>query len=256
MAIPALSWLNPKFYTPMSAETGLLDVRKLSCGFGDRGVVAKLDLAANRGEVVALIGHNAAGKSTLLRAINADPGVRVSEGAVYYQGASNADASPRTLRKRGVAYCPQGGRVFPDLTAGENLRLGAESAGRFAHPATLKAEAESWFPTLSMAWTSLASELSGGLQQMLAISMTLASKPLLLLLDEPTLGLAPRLVSELLTKIRAIASTKVGVLVVEHRVREVLAVADRAYVLRSGRVTFDGPAQMLQDENVLKEVYL
>ncbi|MFZ4699512.1 MAG: ABC transporter ATP-binding protein [Candidatus Methylumidiphilus sp.] len=241
---------------PTSAKDRLLDVQKLSCGYGDRCVITMLDLIADCGELIALIGHNGAGKSTLLRAINADNSVRISEGAVYYKGISNDDATPRTLRKRGIAYCAQGGRVFQDLTAIENLQLGAESVRRLEATSLLKMEAERWFPALSTAWASLASELSGGQQQMLSISMALASRPSLLLLDEPTLGLSPRLVAELLAKIQAIATTGVAVMIVEHRVREVLAVADRAYVLRAGRVSFEGTSLALQDDNLLKKVYL
>jgi branched-chain amino acid transport system ATP-binding protein len=230
-----------------------LRVERLITGYGTRQILEQVDLEVSRGEVVAVIGHNGAGKSTLLKAVFGL--LPVWSGEVVFPAIGTA-VGPRALLRHGVAYAPQGNRVFHRLTVIENLQLSGvvldasrrrQSVGR----------ALELFPALRGRERQRAGTLSGGEKQMLALACVMSLDPHLLLLDEPTLGLSPSLTKNALTRISKIAKdASVGCLVVEQKVRQVLCIADRVYVLRNGKVAFRGPTVQLADEAKLREVYL
>jgi branched-chain amino acid transport system ATP-binding protein len=235
--------------------TETLRVEELITGYGKKQVVNGVTLEVGCGEIVALIGHNGAGKSTLLKAVFGL--IAIWQGRVTLNGNAVPSPKPRELLRSGVAYVPQGNRVFSDLTIKENLEMGGIT---LPDKQALKEGIErvfTLFPSLKDRLKQRAGTLSGGEKQMLALGNALILFPRLLLLDEPSLGLAPPLVSEALGRIRQISrDAGVTVLIIEQKVREVLKIADRVYVLRNGRVSFTGPADELRDDAKLKEVYL
>ncbi len=235
--------------------TTLLSVRDLVTGYGKKPVVNGVNLSVATREIVALIGHNGAGKSTLLKAIFGI--LPVWSGEVRFDGRVLDGAKPRGLLRAGIAYIPQGNRVFIDLSVRENLEMGGVtlSVGPEAKEGIKRALA--LFPTLTSLLRRRAGTLSGGEKQMLALAMGLITAPRLLLLDEPSLGLAPGRVSQALAHIRDLnESGGVSILIVEQKVREVLKIAHRVVVLRNGEVSFTGGAAELHDDAQLREVYL
>lgn len=236
-------------------EPSLLSVETLVTGYGKKQVLNGVSLRVGRREIVALIGHNGAGKSTLLKAIFGL--IPLWQGKVIYDGAQLTTSIPRQLLLSGISYVPQGNRVFTDLTVSENLEASALS---LIDPKYLKERINrvlSLFPMLKTRLRDRAGYLSGGQKQMLALANALIHSPRLLLLDEPSLGLAPRLVSSVLDFIRRLCSDSgVSVLIAEQKVRNVLRIAQSAYVLKNGSVSFSGPASSLEDPNKLREVYL
>lgn len=237
------------------ANNGILRVEDLIAGYGKKQVLNGVSLEVVRGEIVALIGHNGAGKSTLLKAVFGM--IPIWQGQVSFDGEVVKSPKPRAWLRRGVAYVPQGNRVFTDLTVQENLEMGGITLP--TKPAVKEGMERVFtlFPGLKERLKQRAGTLSGGEKQMLALANALILSPKLLLLDEPSLGLAPPLLSEALARIQHISrDSGVTVLVVEQKVREVLKIARRVYVLRNGRVSFTGPTKALQDDAKLKEVYL
>lgn len=236
------------------ASTPLLQVEGLDAGYVGKRVLTNVSLEVGRGEIVALVGHNGSGKSTLLRVVFGV--VPAWSGQVILDGEAIVRPSPRALLSRGVAYLPQGNRVFGQLTVLENLKLSGEfnSNGRLS---VQLARVWSQFPTLRARCSQRAETLSGGEKQVLALASALMRSPRLLLLDEPSLGLAPNLVRAALAQVRE-ASLALGasVLVVEQKVREVLRIAGRVYVLRNGSVAFAGSTSELADDAALRQVYL
>ena len=207
------------------------------------------------GEIVALIGHNGAGKSTLLKAVFGV--IPIWQGRVILDGQTVESPSPRKLLRAGVAYVPQGNRVFNDLTVRENLEIGSMILPSKALIDEGIDRVFSLFPSLKSRLKQRAGTMSGGEKQMLALGNALILSPRLLLLDEPSLGLAPPLVSDALERIQEISrSLGVSALIVEQKVREVLKIAQRVYVLRNGSVSFSGPTSELTDDKNLREVYL
>jgi len=232
-----------------------LVVRNLVTGYGKRGVLRGVSVDVRLGQIVAVIGHNGAGKSTLLRAIFGL--IPIWEGQVTLNGETLHSPNPITLLRERVAYIPQGNHVFTDLTLHENLAV----AGTTLRNRQLRDEgirrALNFFPILKTKLHQRAGTLSGGEQQMLALSNALVLSPRLLLLDEPSLGLAPQMISQAHNHIKEISlNSDVGVLIVEQKVREVLRIADYVVVLRNGRVSFAGSAKELSDEQRLRNVYL
>jgi branched-chain amino acid transport system ATP-binding protein len=232
-----------------------LRVIDLVAGYAKKQVLNGVSLEVSRGEIVALIGHNGAGKSTLLKAVFGM--IPFWQGKVSFNGEVVKSPKPREWLRMGVAYVPQGNRVFTDLTVQENLEMGGI-------PLPVKQAVKdgmervfTLFPALKERLKQRAGTLSGGEKQMLALANALILSPNRLLLDEPSLGLAPPLVSEALDRIQQISrDSGVTVLIVEQKVRKVLKIAQRVYVLRNGRVSFTGPAEALKDDAKLKEVYL
>lgn len=238
-----------------SRHPKLLEVHELCTGYGKKQVVNNVSLDAARGEIVALIGHNGAGKSTLLKAVFAL--LPVWKGTILMDGCPLKQADPRSMLRAGMAYVPQGNRVFPDLTVRENLRMGEVMLRK---ECKLNERVESvlrLFPALKERLRQRAATLSGGEKQMLALAMALVLSPRLLLLDEPSLGLAPPLISKAFGRLQQIARQDgITLLIVEQKVREILTIADRVYVLRNGRVSFTGKSEELSDETILKRVFL
>jgi branched-chain amino acid transport system ATP-binding protein len=237
------------------APNGFLRVSNLVAGYGKKQVVNGVTFGLQAGEIAALIGHNGAGKSTLLKAIFGL--VPIWSGEVHFDGDHCLRPNPRAFLRVGVAYVPQGNLVFTDLTVYENLEMGGVTLPNKQALSKGIDRVFTLFPVLRDKLKQRAGTLSGGEKQMLALSNALVLSPKLLLLDEPSLGLAPPLVSQALNRIQQISlDSSVTVLIVEQKVREVLKIAHRAVVLRTGRVSFDGPAKELSDDKKLREVFL
>jgi branched-chain amino acid transport system ATP-binding protein len=221
-------------------------VRGLHAGYGDVEVVRGVDLDVAPGELVALVGANGAGKSTLLKCISGL--VSPTSGTIRLGGQSIAGVPPARIVRLGVAHVPEGRQIFGRLSVADNLRLGAYCHLRQLAPAEVSARIDEVcriFPSLSGRLAEEASLLSGGQQQMLAIARGLMAGPRLLLLDEPSLGLAPVLVGEIFSVLRALRRAGVGLLLVEQNARLSLAIADRGYVLETGRVALSGTGKDL-----------
>lgn len=233
----------------------ILKVESIITGYGQKQVVNGVSLDVSAGEVVAIIGHNGAGKSTLLKAIFGL--LRIWSGRVTLDGSVIHAPNPRQLLRAGVCFVPQGSCVFPNLTVGENLEIaGLMLTDKELLNARIE-RASALFPALATRRRQMAATLSGGEKQMLAFASALILSPRLLLLDEPSLGLAPVLVADALSLVRQVSrDSGVACLIVEQKVREVLKIADRAYVLRNGQVSFTGTGQELGDDSRLREVYL
>lgn len=236
-------------------QSGIFRVEALVTGYGKKQVLNGVSIEVASGEIVALIGHNGAGKSTLLKAVFGL--IPIWSGQVFYNGAAVASPKPRELLRSGIAYVPQGNRVFTDLTVHENLEMGGITLPTKQAVSEGMERVFALFPALKERLKQRAGTLSGGEKQMLALGNALILSPKLLLLDEPSLGLAPPLVSQALGRIQQI-STDAGmtVVIVEQKVREVLKIARRVYVLRTGQISFTGPADALSDDAKLREVYL
>jgi len=230
-----------------------LRVEALEAGYGKAQVLFGVDLEVVENELVALLGANGAGKTTLLRAISGL--VRPWSGRVLLEGQDLRGLSPAKRARMGLGHVPEGRQLFPLMTVEENLRLGAA----FLAPGREREGYErvyGLFPRLAERRRQLAGTLSGGEQQMLAIGRALMGFPKILLVDEPSLGLSPRLAEEVLLALKAVAGEGVGVLLVEQNVALTLEVAERAYVLEHGRVVLQGPASALAQDPRVREAYL
>lgn len=238
-----------------SPSQQILEIEGLKAGYGKKPVVNGVSISVGHGEVVALIGHNGAGKSTLLKAIFGV--IPTWEGRVLFNGYPVEALTPANWIKNGAAYVPQGNRVFGGLTVSENFEMGGITLQKKRQLTEGIDRVLTHFPLLKDKLKQRAGTLSGGEKQMLALSNALILSPSLLLLDEPSLGLAPPLVSEALNRLQAISrSDGVAVLIVEQKVRDVLKISHRVYVLRVGQVSFTGMAESLTEESKLREVYL
>ena len=232
----------------------MLEVRGIDVAYGEVMALRGVGLSVGEGESVAVIGSNGAGKSTLLRAISGL--LRPRSGAIFFDGVRLDHLSAYEIAALGIAHVPEGRRVFPEMAVQENLELGAYLPG----PKARRRETLVWvyeiFPRLAERRQQRAGTLSGGEQQMLAIGRGLMLRPRLLMLDEPSLGLAP-LVSEVtFAKIAEIRKEGIGILLVEQNVQRSLALADRGYVLEGGRVVLQGPSQSLLEDPHVKVAYL
>jgi branched-chain amino acid transport system ATP-binding protein len=233
----------------------LLEIESLEVGYGGIPVLHGVSLRVGDGEFVSVVGPNGAGKTTLFNAISGV--VPANAGRMRFAGADLLAVPPARRAHLGIAHVPEGRQVFPSLTVRENLEMGAyTSAGRAAWLRTLE-RVYSWFPKLAQRSGQLAGTLSGGEQQMLAISRGLASVPKLLMLDEPSMGLAPAIADEIFERIVAIhRESKLCVLLVEQRVAEALHFADRAYVMENGRVILEGTHETLKNDERIRRAYL
>jgi len=233
----------------------MLEVRRLTTGYGADAVVHDAGLVVGAGQIVALIGANGAGKSTLLNAISGLIAVRSGEILVDGERIDRLSTAERV--RRGLAHVPEGRQVFAGLSIEENLALGgnARRVGREEASRRL-AEMYARFPVLRERLHLPAGNLSGGQQQMLAIARGLMSQPRLLLLDEPSLGLAPLLVAEIFRLIEGLRAQGIAILLSEQNARQSLAIADHAYVLESGRVVLEGTGRELLGDSQVAERYL
>ena len=232
----------------------LLALENLQVSYGGIRAVKGVDLAVEPGELVCLIGANGAGKTTTLRAITGL--VRAAGGRIVYDGGDISSLKPHEIARRGLALVPEGRGVFAQLTIEENLAMGAYPRSDRAGVAADLERAYTLFPRLKERRRQTAGTLSGGEQQMLAISRALMSRPKLLLLDEPSMGLAPLMVEKIFEVIRGISADGVTMLLVEQNARLALEVSRRGYVLESGQVAVSGEARALLGDPRIREAYL
>jgi len=231
----------------------MLEIEDLSVAYGQRRALDGVSLSVREGEIVTLLGANGSGKSTTLRAISGL--VRPQRGRIVYRGRDLAVASPDAIVAAGIGHVPEGRDIFGEFSVRENLLVGAHTTPRREVDARL-ADAYAAFPVLRERQGQRAATLSGGEQQMLAIARALMARPRLLLLDEPSLGLAPRLVLEIFRVIERINRDGVTVLLVEQNARRALALAARGYVLEIGRVAVSGPSAELAADPRIRAAYL
>ncbi|MFN8489887.1 MAG: ABC transporter ATP-binding protein [Caldilineaceae bacterium] len=239
----------------MSGErTPLLEIKNVNVNYGGIQALREVNLVIYPGEVVTLIGANGAGKSTTLRTISRLVAART--GQILYAGQEITHARPDEIVRLGIAHAPEGRRMLTRLTVQDNLELGAYTRqDRNEIAATMNRQFE-LFPRLAERRYQLAGTLSGGEQQMLAIARALMSQPKLLLLDEPSLGLAPVIVRNIFAIIRELRTMGVTILLVEQNARLALQTADRGYVLETGRITIEGSAGELVHDERVKRAYL
>ncbi|GAA3818322.1 ABC transporter ATP-binding protein [Sphaerisporangium flaviroseum] len=236
------------------SDNPFLTVADLRAGYGGAQVLHGVSLTVGQGEICAILGPNGAGKTTLLRALSGMVRVR---GGVRLDGAELAGRSPDTIARQGVAHVPEGRGTFMPLTVEENLRLGAfVRRGRGAVDADLERIC-TYFPALKSRLAQVAGSLSGGEQQMLAIGRALMLRPRLLLLDEPSLGLAPMVTQELFRIVRAVnEEERTTVVVVEQNAHLALGIAQHAHVLESGRIVLSGSAEQIRADEQVAQSYL
>ena len=223
-------------------------------GYGEITALKGVSLEVRAGEIVAILGANGAGKSTTLRAISGL--VRPRSGAISFEDRRIDRARPYEIARSGVVHCPEGRRLFANLTVLENLEMGAYNRPDKEGVAADMERVSALFPVLAERRRQTAGTLSGGEQQMLALARALMARPRLLLLDEPSLGLAPILIEQIFETIARIRREGVTILIVEQNAHVALTVADRGYVLETGRVTVAGPADELRSDPRIVEAYL
>jgi len=231
----------------------LLELTSVSVGYGHNRVLHDVDLALERGEIVTLLGANGAGKSTLVKSISGL--LRTESGNIVLDGEP-IEALPAAERlRRGIAHIPEGRQIFAGMTVAENLELGAYASSEVDHAERLEFV---WtlFPILRERMKDIAGNFSGGQQQMLAIARGLMSKPKILLLDEPSLGVAPLLVTEIFRLIVRLRAQGITILLAEQNARQALSIADRGYVFENGKITLAGPSVDLLNSPDIAERYL
>jgi branched-chain amino acid transport system ATP-binding protein len=215
-------------------------------------VIKGIDLEVDQGEIVALMGSNGVGKTTTLRTVSGL--LRVRDGTITFDGSSITRLSPAAIVKRGIAHVPEGRQIFPALTVRENLEMGGYVRAR-----DWKGELDSvleLFPMLSRDLERRAGSLSGGQQQMLAIGRALMSRPSLLMLDEPSIGLAPLVVQAVADALTEIGRRNAAVLLVEQNVGMALGIATRGYVMAAGKIVLKGSTEELRDNSAVRQAYL
>jgi len=232
----------------------ILEVKDINVSYGNLHVLWDINLKIEEGKIVALLGANGAGKTTLLNAITGM--LKPTSGEVLFKGERIDNLSPDKIILKGISYLPEGGHLFPDMTITENLEMGA-------YPSKLwggrKADLERMyklFPILGERKNQLSRTMSGGERQMLAMGRALMSKPKLMMMDEPSMGLSPILVREIFSIIKEINKQGVTILLVEQNASMALSIADRAYVMEIGSIVMEGPASELLDNEDVKRAYL
>ncbi|MFI5845780.1 ABC transporter ATP-binding protein [Catenuloplanes sp. NPDC051500] len=232
----------------------MLEIRDIDVFYGDAQALRGVSLTVDEGELVTLLGANGAGKTTTLRAV---AGVRpVSRGELLFDGAPLHTVPAHRRPGLGIALVPEGRELWPQLTVRENLELGAYSRPARAHRATTLAEVYARFPVLESRAAQLAGSMSGGEQQMVAIGRALMSRPRLLMMDEPSLGLAPVVVTQMFAAIRELHAAGLTILLVEQNLARALEVADRGYVIETGHVALSGTADALLADPAVRTAYL
>ena len=232
----------------------VLEIRNIDVFYGDVQVIWNVAFEVKQGEIVALIGANGAGKSTTLKTISGI--VRPRKGEVVFDGAPIHKIEPYRLIEKGLALCPEARRLFVEMTVEENLDMGSLKGEAKKQRQKTKEMVFELFPRLGERRRQLAGTLSGGEQQMVAIGRGLMSLPKLLMFDEPSLGLAPILVREVFNVIKRIREAGTTVLIVEQNTKQTLSIADRAYVLETGKITLQGTGQALLNDEHVKKAYL
>jgi len=232
----------------------MLEVEQLEVFYGDVQALWGVSFSVVAGEIVTLVGSNGAGKTTTLRAISGL--LKPTSGVIRFMGQEIQSLPPHQIVERGIAQVPEGRKLWPWMTVLENLELGAYTREARRRKKESIAWAFALFPRLRERRNQLAGTLSGGEQQMLAIARSLMSRPKLLMFDEPSLGLAPLLVAEVFRVIREINTQGVTVLLIEQNLHYALRLADRAYVLETGRIALQGRGQQLLENDYVKTAYL
>ena len=232
----------------------MLELSNIDAGYGSFQALFGISMSVKAGEAVAVIGSNGAGKTTLLRVISGL--LPASSGAMTMEGTPLRETPPHKIIETGIAHVPEGRRLFPRLSVENNLRIGAYIPAARAKFGERLDQVYTLFPRLKERRAQLAGTLSGGERQMLAIGRALMSKPQLLMLDEPSLGLAPLVVKEIFRIIDGLRATGVTILLVEQNARAALEVADHGYVLEMGEIALDGPAADLAKDSRVIDTYL
>jgi branched-chain amino acid transport system ATP-binding protein len=232
----------------------MLEVRELAVAYGDVQVLWDISLRVERGEIVTLVGANGAGKTTLLRAISRT--VPVRSGSIAFEGERIDRAPSSHVVELGIAHVPEGRKLWPEMNVEDNLRLGAYARHARASAAETLEHVYALFPRVKERRKQIAGTLSGGEQQMVAIGRGLMSKPTILMLDEPSLGLAPIVVAEMFAAVAKINAAGTTVLLVEQNVRQALEIATRGYVVEAGRVVGSGTRDELLASDEIKKAYL
>ncbi|WP_159237758.1 ABC transporter ATP-binding protein [Raoultella terrigena] len=231
----------------------MLEFRQVDVFYGQIQALNQVSLAVNEGETVALIGANGAGKSTLLMSIFGQP--RIAEGQILYRGEDISRKSTHFIAGNGIAQAPEGRRIFADMTVEENLLMGTIPIGS-RYQEEDKRRMYQLFPRLEERRTQRAMTLSGGEQQMLAIARALMSRPKLLLLDEPSLGLAPLVVKQIFQILRELTAQGMTLFLVEQNAHHALKLSDRAYVMVNGQIRLSGTGRELLDNPEVRNAYL
>ncbi len=231
----------------------LLEVKGLNCHYGRIQALDSIDLAVNEGELVSLVGANGAGKTTLLKALSGI--LPTTAGSVSFDGHNITDYASDKRVRLGIVQVPEGRQVFAPMSVEDNLLIGGYTRNKLERAETLE-EVYAMFPVLKNRRHSIAGTLSGGQQQMLAISRALMSRPRLLLLDEPSMGLSPLLVDEVFATIEALRSKGITIFLVEQNAYMALALADRGYVLETGSVVLTDSGERLIVNDRVKQAYL
>ncbi len=233
---------------------GFLEINNIDVFYGDVQVIFDLSLNIKEGEVVSIIGGNGAGKSTLLRTISGL--LAPAKGKISFNGIAIEKFAPEDIVTSGIVHVPEGRRLFSLMTIKDNLIVGAYNKRADAHKHETLKQVYEMLPRLHERENQIAMTLSGGEQQMVAIGRGLMARPKLLMLDEPSLGLAPVLINSIFETIRKIADLGTTVLLVEQDVNHSLSLSDRGYVLEHGRIAMEGPAKQLLNDPHVKEAYL
>lgn len=231
----------------------MLRVDKIVSGYGPIDVLNHVSIGLDEGEIVAVLGANGAGKTTLLRTITGL--IHVRKGSVTFGDELLNGLTPAEIVRKGIAHVPEGRHIFPDLSVEENLLLGAYSMPRAGQKSRLEAM-YAMFGILAERRTQAGGTLSGGEQQMLALARGLMSNPRLILLDEPSLGLAPKIISSVFETLAQLRRSGVSILLVEQNAKRSLELADRAYILVTGQVALEGTAQELSGNELVQQLYL
>jgi branched-chain amino acid transport system ATP-binding protein len=232
----------------------MLELRSVTAGYGAFTALWDVSLRVNTGEAVAVVGPNGAGKTTLMRVISGLIAPRA--GDLTFEGAPIGGRPAYEIVGHGIAHVPEGRRIFPALTVADNLKMGAFLPGARKRFAESLARVHALFPVLAERRKQRAGSLSGGEQQMLAVGRALMSGPKLILLDEPSMGLAPVMVLRLFDLIRRVRAEGYTILVVEQNVRQVLKLVDRAYLLEVGRIKMEGRADELSEQDFVRKAYV
>jgi branched-chain amino acid transport system ATP-binding protein len=232
----------------------LLDIKNINCFYGDVQVIYDVSMHIEEGEVISLIGANGAGKSTILKTISGL--MKPRSGDIMFENKSIVNLHPEKIVERGIIHVPEGRRLFSLMTVKENLDVGAHNSRAYPNLDETLKEVYALLPRLEERKKQKAITLSGGEQQMVAIGRGMMAKPKILMMDEPSLGLAPVLINEIFITIRRIADQGTTVLLVEQDVRHSLNLSDRGYVLEHGRIVMEGKGQELLENPNIKEAYL
>ncbi len=232
----------------------MLEVKNLQVFYGVIQAIKEVSFTVNEGEIIALIGANGAGKTTILRTITGL--ITAKSGEVFYEGVNLQKIPPHKIVSLGIAHVPEGRHVFAQLTVYENLLMGAFIRRDKSEIEESLLNVYKRFPRLQERRNQLAGTLSGGEQQMLAMGRALMSKPKIILMDEPSMGLSPILVAEIFDIIRSISKSGTTVLLVEQNAKKALSIADRAYVMETGKIVLTDDAKKLMDNESVKKAYL